>query len=98
VEACANLNELYFTAAKNKLYAAQGRSATNIMADGVKKLFGKDAEISHYYNKVMSGGKWDHMMDQTHIGYTYWQQPPVDKMPNVTTICVAASPTNGGGC
>jgi hypothetical protein len=20
----------------------------------------------------MLGGKWDHMMDQTHIGYTNW--------------------------
>jgi hypothetical protein len=86
VEACANLNELYFDAAKNKLYAAQGRAATNIMAAKVKQLFEKDAEISHYYNKVMANGKWDHMMDQTHIGYTYWQQPPVDKMPDVKTI------------
>ncbi|WP_317175120.1 hypothetical protein [Hymenobacter qilianensis] len=38
------------------------------------------------------------MMDQTHIGYTYWQQPPVDKMPEVVTltpdkIVAAAEPT-----
>jgi hypothetical protein len=26
------------------------------------------------------------MMDQTHIGYTWWQQPPVNKMPEVKTI------------
>ncbi|HEY5326594.1 MAG TPA: glycosyl hydrolase, partial [Mucilaginibacter sp.] len=95
VEACANLNELYYDAAKNKLYAAQGRSATNIMADSVAALFKRDADISHYYNKVMSNGKWDHMMDQTHIGYTYWQQPRVDKIPNVIGIVLPAPPQMG---
>ena len=87
-EACANLNELYYSAAKNKLYAEQGRAATNTMAARVKELFEKDAEISNHYNKDIANGKWDHMMDQTHIGYTYWQQPPVNKMPTVTTIDV----------
>ena len=95
VQACANLNELYYAAAKNKLYAAQGRAATNTMADRVKELFARDSAISHYYNKVMANGKWDHMMDQTHIGYTYWQEPKVDKMPKVTTIVLPASPQMG---
>jgi hypothetical protein len=95
VEACANLNEMYFAAARNKLYATQGRSATNQTATEVQQLFEKDAEISHYYNKVLAGGKWDHMMDQTHIGYTYWQQPPVDKMPDVAKIDLPASPQMG---
>ena len=95
VEACANLNEMYYDAAKNKLYAAQGRSATNLMAAKVKELFKNDSAISHYYNKVMANGKWDHMMDQTHIGYTYWQDPRTDKMPKVTTIELPASPQMG---
>jgi len=95
VEACSNLNALYLAAAKNKLYAAQGRALTNIEAAEVKKLFEKDAEISHYYNTVLANGKWDHMMDQTHIGYTYWQQPPVDKMPDVKTIELPAAPQMG---
>lgn len=84
VEACSNLNELYFAAAKNKLYAVQGRAAaTNIMADSVKQFYARDSAISHYYNKILASGKWDHMMDQTHIGYTYWQEPRVNKMPAV---------------
>jgi Glycosyl hydrolase family 115/Gylcosyl hydrolase family 115 C-terminal domain len=86
VQACSNLNELYFAAAKNSLYAKQGRAATNDMAEKVKDLYAKDAEISNYYNKILAGGKWDHMMDQTHIGYTYWQEPRVNKMPDVTQI------------
>jgi hypothetical protein len=86
VEACANLNEIYYEAAKNKWYAEQGRTATNTTALKVKQLFAKDKEISHYYNTQLSNGKWNHMMDQTHIGYTYWQQPDADKMPAVSEI------------
>ena len=91
VLACANLNELYFAAAKNKWYAQQGRSATNDMADSVKALFDRDAEISNRYNKVLAGGKWDHMMDQTHIGYTYWQQPAKNSAPAVTRLDIPAT-------
>lgn len=84
VQACANLNEMYLEAAKNKYYAEIGNAqAANTAAAKVKTLFDKDKEISHYYNTVLANGKWDHMMDQTHIGYTYWQQPPVDKMPDL---------------
>ena len=95
VEACANLNELYFAAAKNKLYAEQGRAATNLMADSVKELFKKDSLISHRYNKEIANGKWDHMMDQTHIGYTYWQEPRVNKMPAVSTIQIPSAAQMG---
>jgi len=86
VIACANLNELYFTVGKNHLYAKQGRVVTNALAEKVKKLFDKDAEITNYYNKIMANGKWNHMMDQTHIGYTYWQQPDRNTMPEVKKI------------
>ncbi len=90
VTACANLNELHVTVGKNHLYAKQGRAATNDLANRVKDLFAKDAEISHYYNKVMAGGKWNHMMDQTHISYTYWQQPEKDVLPEVDEIEIPA--------
>ena len=86
VTACANLNELYVIAAKNRLYAKQGRIETNNLAIKVKKLFDKDAEITDYYNNVLADGKWNHMMDQTHIGYTYWQQPDENAMPKVVEI------------
>jgi len=86
VMACANLNELYYTTAKNHLYAKQGRVLTNDMAERVKELFERDAEITNRYNKGIANGKWNHMMDQTHIGYTYWQQPPVNVMPAVEEL------------
>jgi hypothetical protein len=34
------------------------------------------------------------MMDQTHIGYTYWQQPEVDKMPEVVTLPTGTTAQN----
>ena len=86
VEACANLYELYYTVAKNKLYAKQGRVSANALAAKADSLYQRDAAISNFYNKVMAGGKWDHMMDQTHIGYTSWQQPEQNIMPKTFKI------------
>lgn len=84
-EACANLNELYFTVAKNRLYAKQGRVLTNELAQKARDLFQKDAEITDHYHRL-GNGKWNHMMSQTHIGYTYWQQPDENSMPEVKEI------------
>jgi len=88
VIASANLHELYVTVAKNRLYARQGRSATNALADRARRLFEHDAEISRAFNDSLGAGKWTHMMDQTHIGYTYWQEPPRNVMPRVDVIQV----------
>ncbi|RZK45640.1 MAG: glycosyhydrolase, partial [Hymenobacter sp.] len=84
VLACANLNELYYTVAQNREAAKTNQPTTNALAEQARALFAKDAEISRRYNALL-GGKWNHMMDQTHIGYTTWQQPPADKMPDVVT-------------
>jgi hypothetical protein len=86
VAACANLNELYLALGKNYLYAKQGRAATNDMADKVKELYKKDAEITNYYDTVLADGKWNHLADTTHIGYTSWNPPPKNVMPDVTNI------------
>ena len=85
-KACAIVNELYIAAARNRLYADQGRASANDYAARVRELFQADADWSATYNHTLAGGKWDHMMDQTHIGYTGWQEPPVNVMPQVTTI------------
>lgn len=84
--ACANLNELYLALGKNRLYEKQGRAATGDMADKVKELFNKDAEFTNNYNNVMANGKWNHIMDTTHIGYTSWNPPPKNIMPEVNNI------------
>ncbi len=84
VKACANLNEMYVAVAKNKFFADEGMSVqANEWAAKAKACFEKDAQLTAYYNDTLLNGKWRHMMDQTHIGYTYWQQPETNVMPAV---------------
>ncbi|MEO5890006.1 MAG: glycosyl hydrolase 115 family protein [Ferruginibacter sp.] len=85
VKACANLQEMYTTVAKNYEAESFKFEDANILAKKVKELYDKDSLISLEYNKL-NNGKWNHIMDQTHIGYTYWQQPPFNKMPEVRYI------------
>ncbi|GAC1703279.1 MAG: glycosyl hydrolase 115 family protein [Candidatus Acidiferrum sp.] len=85
-KASAIVTELYITAGRNQLYASQGRASANDLAASTRALFQADADLSAYYNHTLAHGKWNHMMDQTHIGYTFWNQPPVDSMPKVTEI------------
>lgn len=84
--ACANLNELYYTVALNRKYAKQGFAEANILADKAEAFFKKDAELSEYFNTKLANGKWNHFADQTHIGYTYWQQPNKNAMPKVERV------------
>ena len=94
-KACAIVNELYIAAAKNRLYASQGRASANDYAARVRELFQADADLSATYNHTLANGKWDHMMDQTHIGYTGWQQPDKNYMPAVTAISVGDAAAMG---
>ena len=89
VTACANLNELYLAVAKNRQAAAHGRASANDWAEKARQLYQKDADITNYYHTRLANGKWGHMMAQTHIGYTYWQQPEKNAMPEVKEISFA---------
>lgn len=91
VKAAANLNALWVSVGFNRLYGKQGRAATNAMAEKGRKHFALDQELSRIYNEDIANGKWSHMMDQTHISYTYWQQPEKDVMPDVTEIKLPAA-------
>ena len=85
VKACANLQDLYTAVAYNRWFASQKAISANRHADNAKKFYLTDSLISIEYNNI-ANGKWNHMMDQTHIGYTYWQQPPVNRMPMVQYV------------
>jgi hypothetical protein len=85
-KASAQVAELYVTAGKNRLYASQGRASTNDLAAQARALFQADAALSDYYNHTLAHGKWNHMMDQTHIGYSSWNQPSENVMPQVAEI------------
>ena len=88
IKASSILTEMYVAAAKNKLYAAQGRASDNDWAKKVRELFQADQDLSDDYNQKLAGGKWSHMMDQKHIGYTTWQEPPRNNMPAVKEITI----------
>ena len=85
-KAAAQVTGLYVAVARNRLYAEQGRASANDWAAKARALFQADADLSAYYNNTLAHGKWSHMMDQTHIGYTYWQEPPRNTMPAVREI------------
>lgn len=85
VKACANLNEMYYNVALNKEAYKNKYASANTYADKVKQLYLNDSLISLQYHTI-NNGKWNHMMSQTHIGYTYWQQPPFNRMPAVKYV------------
>ena len=86
IQACANLYELYYSVAMNKDLALKEDRNANFWADKARQCFERDSLLAIHYNKEIANGKWDHMMDQTHIGYTYWQQPEKNSMPAVVTV------------
>ncbi len=90
IQAGAIVTELYIAAGRNRLYARQGRASANDEAERVQSLFDADAALSDEYNHKLAKGKWNHMMDQTHLGYTYWQEPPLNVMPAVSKVQPAA--------
>jgi len=86
IEASANVTEMYVAAGKNAFYAERGVPSANVHADRVKELFARDAELTRRFHEELAGGKWNHMMSQTHLGYTYWQHPPLNRSPAVSYV------------
>ena len=80
--AFANLHSMYRNVALNKEAYKNKSPGTNQFADNVKYYYERDSLITLEYHQLKKG-KWNHMMDQTHIGYTYWQQPSRQRMPEV---------------
>jgi hypothetical protein len=71
------LHQLYVATAKNNLWAGQGRVSATEQGKIAVSAYAADSALASTYHKLL-GGKWNHMMDQTHIGYTTWSvcHPP----------------------
>jgi hypothetical protein len=110
VKASAQLNALYLAAAKNNLYAKQGRASANDFAAQTRALFVAQTNLMDYFNRTFAGGKWNHFMDQPFIGYTNWNEPkqnnlnavhlaeievPIDAAMNVAAEGLLTAATNG---
>jgi hypothetical protein len=80
VKASAIVNELYLAAGKNDLYSRQGRASTNDIAEQVRILFQADTSLMGYFNRTFANGRWNHFMDQSHLGYTSWADPPSNSL------------------
>ncbi|TKA64698.1 hypothetical protein B0A55_11188 [Friedmanniomyces simplex] len=77
--------DIMISVAKNNLYAEQGRNSANALAQHAQAQFAHDHELTTQYNGLLNG-KWAHMMDQTHIGYQYWQQPMRQALPGLQYV------------
>ncbi len=86
IQASSNLYDMYYALAMNKALAAAQNNQANFWADQVVACFERDSVLTKHYNEVMANGKWNHMMDQTHIGYTSWNHPEKNIMPTVTYL------------
>ncbi|KAF2198850.1 hypothetical protein GQ43DRAFT_474173 [Delitschia confertaspora ATCC 74209] len=75
VLAGGNMVDIQVSSARNQLYAGQGRNSANNWFQRVLDKMKVDHQLTDRYNKML-GGKWNHIMDQTHMNYQgYWQQP-----------------------
>ena len=72
IELMSNLHQMYFAQAQNHALYKQNNPKANIWADECERLFKRDSLICDVYNHKMSGGKWNGMMTQKHIGYKSW--------------------------
>jgi hypothetical protein len=92
-KACAQLNALYLAAGKNNLYASQGCASANDFAAQTRDLFRAQTNLMNNFNRKFAGGKWNHFMDQTHLGYTSWRDPARNTLDAIKLIEVNALET-----
>ena len=67
---------MYLAAGKNALYANKAAPARMILPPKPANSFQAQTNLMAYFNHTFAGGKWNHFMDQTYIGYTSWDGPP----------------------
>lgn len=82
--------EIYTKAALATKYANEHRVSTNDLAKDVQTAFTTDKALKSRYHTLLNG-KWNHFMDQTHLGYNNWQEPGSDTIPKVTTLGTGSS-------
>ncbi|KAF2010653.1 glycoside hydrolase family 115 protein [Aaosphaeria arxii CBS 175.79] len=75
VLAGGNHVDIQVSSAKNIIYSGQSRNSANKLFQRVLDGMKTDHNLTRQYHTLLNG-KWNHMMDQTHINYQgYWQQP-----------------------
>jgi hypothetical protein len=95
IKACATVALMNIDSARNQLYAQEGRTSANLAAEQTRSLFDTDQRLTDYYNHTLAAGKWDHMMDQVHLGYVDWFPPLANSMPPVSRVLPARTADYG---
>ncbi|KAI0056837.1 hypothetical protein BV25DRAFT_1831820 [Artomyces pyxidatus] len=85
VQAGYTLTNMWISAGNNNMRTYQARLSANDLAEQVQALFEQDYDLEHEYHTLLDG-KWDHMMDQTHVMYYYWQEVTQNTMPPVSRV------------
>ena len=70
--ASANVVAIYIYSAYNRYYAEKQDARANGYAKLTEAAIAKDKALTKHYNEEMSGGKWEKMMSQPHLGYVSW--------------------------
>ena len=93
IELMSNLHQMYFAQAQNHALYKQNNPKANIWADECERLFKRDSLICDGYNHKMSGGKWNGMMTQKHIGYKSWNDDfEKDTCPELFRVSASEAP------
>ncbi|KAI0126804.1 immunoglobulin I-set domain-containing protein [Xylariales sp. AK1849] len=80
------VHKVHIGAEKNAVYANQHRSSANDVAMQVLADFNEDGNLTSRWDDLLDG-KWERMLDQTHIGYDgYWQQPMRNVAPAMSFV------------
>ena len=92
VLAVGNLYRLYHAVAQNRQLAEQGSPQANDWADRAEQAFEFDRMMTDSYHAI-AGGKWNHMMSQPHIGYSSWDDPDENIMPELVRVEATSRPS-----
>lgn len=70
---------------RSNLYSRQSRNAANYYAHEAIDAFKNDARLTDVFHSL-NGGRWDHMLDQTHINWFDSLEPDKDTLAPVSFI------------
>ncbi|MBO4664991.1 MAG: glycosyl hydrolase 115 family protein [Bacteroidaceae bacterium] len=96
VRALSNIYSLHYAYAKNDYFASKNDVEANEWATKARQYYDRDSVLCYEYNHKIAGGKWNHMMDQLHIGYRSWQEPRFRYFPQTKSVdeAKAVKPSN----
>lgn len=90
--ASATVAQLYNAVTANYYYSEKNDTRANLYADKARELFVKDSVLTAHYNTGISGGKWNGMMQDKHIGYSQWFMPDKNILPELKKVTGKSTP------